>query len=108
MVDWMGIVLEEQIGALYSVTMMKKLGSPRAGRIAFSLGCFLILLLGVGTLLQGNMGYRNWWGGVVFAPFAILIGVLGLFIVGFKPKLFSGTDTRTKSRIRGWPTGRAR
>ena len=95
-------------GPLYSVTMMKKFGSPRAGRIAFALVCFLILTLGVGTLFQGNIGYRNWWGGVVFAPFAVLIGALGLFVAGVRPRLFSGTDTKTKSRIRGWPTGQAR
>jgi hypothetical protein len=85
---------------LYSVTAMKKLGSPRASRVAFALFCFLIFMFGVSTLFQGNMGYRNWWGGVVFAPFAILIGVLGLFIAEFRPKLFSGTDTKTKRRIR--------
>jgi hypothetical protein len=94
--------------SLYTrITMMKKLGSPRAARIAVGLGCFLILMLGMGTLFQGNVGYRNWWGGVVFAPFAILVGGLGLFIAGFKPKFFSGPDKK-KSRIRGWPTGRAR
>jgi hypothetical protein len=88
--------------------MMKKFGSPRAGRIAFALVCFLSFMLGVGTLLQKNIGYRNWWGGVVFAPFAILIGAQGLFIAGFRPRLFSGTDMKTKTRIRGWPTGRVR
>src|SRR5437899_3537113 len=89
-------------------TMMKNLGSPRAARIAVGLVCFLILMLGVGTLFQGNVGYRNWWGGVVFAPFAIFVGGLGLFYrAGFRPKFFSGPDKK-KSRIRGWPTGRAR
>jgi hypothetical protein len=63
-------------------------------------------MLGVGTLFQGHMGYRNWWGGIVFAPFAILIGGLGLFAVVFKPRAFS--ETKKKSRIRGWPTGRGR
>jgi hypothetical protein len=87
--------------------MMKKLGSPRAGRIAFSLFSLLIILFGAGSLFQGHTGYRNWFGGVVFAPFAIIVGVLCLFIVGFRPKFFSNT-AKKKSRIRGWPTGRAR
>jgi hypothetical protein len=87
--------------------MMKKFGSPRAARIAVALICLLILVLGVGTLFQGNIGYRNWWGGVVFAPFAIIVGGLGLFVAGFRPKFFSST-AKKKSRIRGWPTGRAR
>ncbi len=86
---------------------MKGLGSPRGARIAMAVICFVILVLGVGTLFQGNIGYRNWWGGVVFAPFATIVGGLGLFIAGFRPKFFSDT-AKKKSRIRGWPTGRAR
>jgi len=87
--------------------MMKGLGSPQGGRIALAVVCIVILLLGVGTFFQGNIGYRNWWGGVVFAPFAIIVGGLGLFVAGFRPKFFSGT-AKKRSRIRGWPTGRAR
>jgi hypothetical protein len=69
---------------------------------------WLIILFGAGSLFRGHIGYRNWWGGVVFAPFAIIIGTLCLFIAGFRPKLFSNTSSKKKSRIRGWPTGRAR
>jgi hypothetical protein len=87
--------------------MMKNLGSPRAGRVALALSSFLIVLLGAGSLFQGHIGYRNWWGGVVFAPFTIIIGALGLLIAGFRPKFFSNT-AKKKSRIRGWPTARAR
>src|SRR5271170_2371485 len=72
--------------------MMKGLGSPQGGRIALAVVCIVILLLGVGTFFQGNIGYRNWWGGVVFAPFAIIVGGLGLFVAGFRPKFFSGTS----------------
>jgi hypothetical protein len=88
--------------------MMKKLGSPRAGRTAFTVFSLVIILFGAGSLFRGHIGYRNWWGGVVFAPFAIIIGTLCLFIAGFRPKLFSNTSSKKKSRIRGWPTGRAR
>jgi hypothetical protein len=38
----------------------------------------LVLGLGIGTLLQGKLQYSNYWGGAVFAPFAVLIGVLGI------------------------------
>ena len=63
-------------------------------------------MLGVGTLFQGHMGYRNWWGGAVFVPVAIVLGGLGLFAAVFMRDAFS--ETKKKSRIRGWPTGRAR
>jgi hypothetical protein len=87
--------------------MMKKFGSPRAGRIAFTIFSLLIILLGAGSLFQGQIGYRNWFGGVVFGPFAIIVGMLCLFIVVFRPKFFSNA-AKKKGRIRGWPTGRAR
>jgi hypothetical protein len=39
----------------------------------------LVLCFGISTLLKGRLQYSNYWGGAVFAPFAILIGVLGIF-----------------------------
>jgi hypothetical protein len=38
----------------------------------------LVLGFGIGTLLKGRLQYSNGWGGAVFAPFAVLIGVLGI------------------------------
>ena len=35
---------------------------------------------GVLALLRGASNYANWWGGPIFAPFAILIGLLALAI----------------------------
>lgn len=40
----------------------------------------LILCFGVATLMKGKLQYPNYWGGPVFAPFAILVGVLGIFV----------------------------
>jgi hypothetical protein len=40
----------------------------------------IIFSLGVGALLRGQIEYLNYWGGAVFAPFAILVGV-GLIVV---------------------------
>ena len=44
--------------------------------------------LGVATIRNGHFFYENWWGGLVFGPFAIAFGLL--FIVGaiFKPTIF--------------------
>jgi hypothetical protein len=43
--------------------------------------------LGVVTLLQGKLHYQNWWHAPVFAPFAIVVGALDLF-VAFKERRF--------------------
>jgi hypothetical protein len=62
-----------------------------------------IIAGGIGALAGGAFEYRNWWGGVVFAPVAILIGAAVLFIVLFRPAALDDTEKRP-SRIRGWPT----
>ena len=48
-------------------------------RIAFVFLGVLLLCFGVGNLAAGKLQYGNWWGGTVFAPFAVALGVL--FIV---------------------------
>lgn len=37
-------------------------------------------LLGLGTLLRGHLEYPNYWGGAVFAPFAILVSLLVIVV----------------------------
>jgi fatty acid desaturase len=51
-------------------------------RIAFT-GAMLVCF-GLGSLSRGRLLYANWWGGMVFAPFALAIGlmVLGIAVYG--------------------------
>jgi hypothetical protein len=37
-------------------------------------------------LLRGDLNYQNWFGGLVFAPLAIVFGILLLFAAIFKPQ----------------------
>jgi hypothetical protein len=41
---------------------------------------FWILILGVTTLTLARLHYPNYWGGPDFAPFALVIGVLGIVL----------------------------
>jgi uncharacterized membrane protein YcjF (UPF0283 family) len=34
--------------------------------------------------IQGDLFYHNWWGGLVFAPITIIVGLFLLFLVIFK------------------------
>jgi hypothetical protein len=86
--------------------MMKMFSSPRAGRILIAIICIVIILIGVGNLLNGRLEYRNYKGFFVFAPFAILVGALGLVAV-FRLKSPS-SSAKKRGRIRGWPTQRTR
>jgi len=43
----------------------------------------MILGFGALTLMSGYLHYSNWWGAPMFAPFALVIGVL-CFVVAFR------------------------
>lgn len=93
--------------AIYWGAMIKTFGPPWVRRTILALISFFIVMLGAATLFHGKLEYYNWWGGIIFAPFAIIIGSLGLVIAAFKPTVFEET-VKKKSRFRGWPKGRSR
>ncbi|MDT7812260.1 MAG: hypothetical protein QOJ42_2176 [Acidobacteriaceae bacterium] len=101
------VALHSKEPAIYWGAMIKTFGPPWVRRAFLALISFLIVMLGVGTLFHGKIEYYNWWGGIVFAPFAIVIGSLGLLIAAFRPNVFLET-AKKKSRFRGWPKGRSR
>jgi hypothetical protein len=52
-------------------------------------GLILAAFVMIGTgliplILKGDLFYSNWWGGLVFAPLALIIGVFFLYLVLFK------------------------
>ena len=57
--------------------------------------------LGMSSMLRrGEMFYTNWWGGLVFAPFAV---TFGLFIIGcaiFKPSWLAAQSNRKHRKQR--------
>lgn len=48
----------------------------------------IIIVMGLSSIYSGNFNYSNYWGGVVFAPIAIIIGILVLIVVIFRWKTF--------------------
>lgn len=59
------------------------------GRAALAFLGVLIVFLGSLTLASGKLHYSNWWGGQVFAPFAIFGGTIAL-IAAIRGKPFKG------------------
>jgi hypothetical protein len=55
--------------------------SPWPGRIALTFGSVTLVLMGAGALRHGQLHYQNYWGGSVFAPLAIVVGITALVIV---------------------------
>jgi hypothetical protein len=56
--------------------------TPKLRKVYFFGGC-LIALWGVGTLIAGRLHYANYYGGMVFAPFAAVIGLTMIGIAVF-------------------------
>ncbi len=50
------------------------------GRLFLGFAGVLVMGFGVITLLGGKLHYQNYWHGSVFAPFALFIGALMLFV----------------------------
>ena len=80
--------------------MLRTFRSTGATRIIFALVCLLIILKGLSALANGHLVYQNWRGFIVFAPFAIIIGSLGLTVVAFKPQIFQSTKKTGRVRSR--------
>jgi len=53
-----------------------------------------LCMIGLGLhpiLSSGSLNYHNWFGGLVFAPFAIVFGLFILLASIFKPQLLQAT-----------------
>jgi quinol-cytochrome oxidoreductase complex cytochrome b subunit len=61
----------------------------------FILFSIILILGGVAALKEGRIHYANYWGGVVFAPFAI---VLGLFLLSMAILQWKNLTRRNDSR----------
>ena len=65
---------------------MTKKQRARVGRIALIAGGLILLMTGVFDIVRGRLLYPNYWGGAVFTPFTILVGILIVFIGVFRSK----------------------
>jgi hypothetical protein len=66
----------------------------RYGRALKAWFAVVLVIAGGATLYRGGLGWTNYWGGFVYAPFAIVIGLLLLVVVFKKPP----RRRRTKDR----------
>ena len=53
------------------------------------LGVFAVCY-GVLQIVRGELNYQNYWGGLVFAPFTILLGALILYLSLFRHDRVAG------------------
>ena len=63
--------------------MMKKAAQSRIGRVLCIFFSVLLTVMGIVHISAGKWGWKNYWGGVIVAPFGVLIGLLLLYAAVF-------------------------
>lgn len=74
------------------------LRSDRLARAIFALVALSLVLAGARPLLKGDLFFSNYWGGPVFGPLAIVIGVFCLYLVVFRWRKLAARPERLKGR----------
>jgi hypothetical protein len=59
-----------------------------------------VVLMGVATFGRGRLHYENYWGGQVFAPFAVVIGVAFAVFGSLKWRAIVGPSEKLKGKAR--------
>jgi len=57
---------------------------------------FSAIFLGLGPMLRGDLFFSNWFHGLVFAPLAVIFGVVMILMAIFTPKYLWETDWRQR------------
>jgi hypothetical protein len=57
-----------------------------------------LILCGLAHIVGGRLHYKNYWGGLVFAPLTIAVGVLLLCIAVFRLERFRSAWRDRKGR----------
>ena len=69
---------------------MKSSTRNRIGQITLIVFSFLLIFTGAVHIMRGSMGWKNYWGGLVFPPFAILFGLLLIYVAIFRWRKLQG------------------
>jgi hypothetical protein len=78
---------------------MKTSTQRRIGRVLLILLSFILILTGAVHIMSGSMGWRNYWGGVVFPPFAIFLGLFLIYLALFRWRKLQEKPTDKKGRV---------
>jgi len=79
-------------------TAKQVLRSNRLGRVIFLLVGLSLIAAGARPLLTGDLFYSNYWGGPVFGPLAIAIGMFCLYLAVFRWRKLAQRPERLKGR----------
>ena len=77
---------------------MKKSTRNIIGRITLILFSIILIVTGIAHLIKGSMGWNNYWGGLVFSPFAIFFGLFIIYLAVFRWRKLQETPKDKKGR----------
>src|SRR5437899_10064043 len=77
---WVGSKDSVRLGSIRSMRGRNRLRIRAAGAVLIFVA---LVTSGVGALATGRLGWTNYWGGFVFAPFALIIAAL-LIVAAFR------------------------
>lgn len=69
-------------------------------RLVAALAGVAVASFGAVAFARGGSSYANWFGGLVFAPFAVLFGGFAVFCAVFKPDWLEAKALKSKRRGR--------
>ena len=78
---------------------MKTSTRDRIGRISLIVFSFFLIFMGAAHIMRGSMGWRNYWGGLVFPPFAIFFGLLLIYVALFRWRKLQEKPGDRKGRV---------
>ena len=78
-----------------------------AQRVVAGMGMICLLGVGVLSLLKGDLLYKNYWGGLVFLPIVIPLGLGGLYLVLFRWKELNKKEAASR-HLKGRSARKAR
>lgn len=69
-------------------------------RLVFVILSLVLVLTGIMYMAKGLIGWSNYWGGLVYSPFAVLVGLLLLYVGIFRwERLIRSRKTDKKGRV---------
>jgi hypothetical protein len=78
---------------------MRRSTRDKIGRIFLIAFSILLILMGLADIMRGSLGWRNYWGGLLFPPFAILSGLLLIYVAVFRWRKLQEKPGDKKGRV---------
>ncbi len=78
---------------------MKRSIRDRLLRIFLIVFSILLILMGADHIMRGSLGWKNYWGELVFPPFVVIFGLLLIYVAIFRWRKLPKISENRKGRV---------